>query len=257
MFLKLHTPIILSLLVSASVLSACQTTQKASQETPTLGVNGKQIEITGGIIDMNQPMPIISNDPDVKVFPLDGPIENPLTETKYNGVLDNTTAGGYTVFDESVKVYPLPGQEVPAFVPAYAVPPLKSQYKEDTPLVGERLTSLSESSLPPVPTVDVGEAKPFLNPPISGAVRQPLTLTAPEPVTLQPPTNARPPMSSPFEEAGNDMGTETPRGPLLTGDAPEPVDGGAMPDAAPAAKPGSMAGSMTAGRRSGPSLTGY
>lgn len=262
----MKTKSLLSLMLCGSMLTACA--QKTPVETIDIGVNGSQnIEITGGIYGEDQKRaPIISNDPSVAVFPLDGPVENPLTTERYNSVLDNTTAGGYTVFDDSVKVYPLPGDEVPSFVPAYAVPPLKAQYKPEAPMVGQKLTSLTESNLPPVPTVEIGSADPYANPPISGAVRQPLTLTNPEPLAMQAPSDVRGPMLSPFaDERGPAVPAEAsddqPRAPMLTTDAPAPMDGGTLTSPAASSVPvpaaPSQGGVTTAGRKSSPMLTGY
>lgn len=251
---------------SLLILGACA--QKGSGDVVNLPVNnGQNIEITGGIIDANLPAtPIVSNDPDVKVFPLDGPVQSPLSIERHNGVLENTTAGGYTVFDDSVKVYPLPGDETPSYLPTYAVPPLKNQYKPEAPMVGQKLTSIAQSSLPPVPTVEVGEADPFANPPVSGVARQPITLTNAEPAGLQPPSAARAPMLSPFaDERGDVVPAEAsqghdnaPRSPVLL--TAEPITAAPAPhaDAAPEAAPApAQSGAMAAGRKSSPLLTGY
>jgi len=276
----MNTKTILSLMLCGTMLTACAQ-QHQTGETVDIGVvgsNTQKIDITGGIYNENPAAstPIVSNDPDVKVYPLDGPIENPLTEQKDHSVLDNTTAGGYTVFDDSVKVYPLPGEDVPAYVPIYSVPPLKNQYKPEAPMVGQQLTTMSGSTLPPVPTVEVGNADPFANPPVSGAVRQPLTLTNPEPLTMQAPSSARPAMKSPFAlddpsaipaEASSEHDPMlpqeqqgAPRAPMLTSDAPMPMDGGTLDDSAatmPAPTPVVTNSVTAAGRKSGPLLTGY
>jgi|GEM_PF-1863457 len=265
----MKTTNILSLILCTAALGACaaagQKSQTASGDAPTLGVNGRNIEITGGVYDMNkqQRAPIISNDPSVKVFGLDGPVENPLTVERGNSVLDNTTAGGYTVFDDSVKVYPLPGDTVPGFVPSYAVPPLENQYGERK--MAGTPTSLAASTLPPVPTVEVGTADPYANPPVSGratrasltdAERQPMALTDAEPNGLQPPSNVRPPMKSPFaDEQGPAVSAEASgehRAPMLITDRPLPQDDDV--DAAPVEIPSHV---TTPGRKSGPTLTGY
>ncbi len=152
-------------------------------------------------------------DPSVTVYPLEGPVQNPLVAENYRGVLDNTTSGGYTVFDPSVTVYPLVGNEPPSYVPGFAVPPLQ----------GEPSSVPPKSTLPPLPTVDVSEADPSARPPVPGIVRQPVSMTRPDfqPVTLQPPSSARPDFASPFDPAAS---APVPRGPSV-GSAMTPKGG--------------------------------
>lgn len=175
--------IVLPLVIGCIALSGCETVSRMQGVPGTGGVqqeDGQMIGITGGIIDGNmQTMPIITNDPRVSVYPLDGPVQNPLSVERYTSVVENTTSGGYTVFDESVKVYPLPGSEVPAFVPPHAVPPYAGAAGAGGGRVGAP-TSLTHSNLPPVPTMAVGAADPFANPPVDGMMRQPAMLIADE-----------------------------------------------------------------------------
>lgn len=236
------------ILSSACVLAlaACQTT--TAKEVKLEGKR-EPLEITGGVSGPEVPA-YTPDDPNVQMYKTEGNFQNPLDADRTHSVLDNTTAGGYTVFDDSVKVFPLPGDDVPAYMPSYAVPPLKGQYKPEAPMVGQRPMGLASAGmLPPVPNVEVveaPEADPYANPPVSGAVRQPMTLTSPEPLTMQPPSQARPPMASPFMKA--------PAAPMPEDDMT------AMPEAAsvPAAPAPSVTTSVTAaGRRSSPLLTGY
>lgn len=176
--------------------------------------------------------PVMPNDPRVQTYGTEGQYQNPLDVDRTHSVLDNTTAGGYTVFDESVRVFPLSGDEAPAYVPHYSVPPLKGQYKPEAPMVGQRPLGLASAGmLPPVQNVEIDEmpqADPYANPPVAGAVRQPMMLTAQEPLTMQPPADARAPMPSPFIKAEESA-------------APEVIQQSVT----------------TAGRRSSPMLTGY
>jgi hypothetical protein len=67
---------------------------------------------------------IMSNE-NVIVFPIDGTVDARRTEfPEYRGVMENTTAGGYTVFDPSVTVYAVEGGSVqrPSYLPEYSVP---------------------------------------------------------------------------------------------------------------------------------------
>lgn len=231
--MHLSRSVILSMLCAAA-LCACQTTGNVPNKTsasnaPPPPQSG--IEITGGISTTMKDEPIVVNDPNVQVYSTEGPAQNPLLAERMHSVLDNTTSGGYTVFDNSVTVYPLPGDDVPGYLPSYAVPPLESQNRPENPQMGQPLSLTSAGMLPPVPNVDVSQKDIPRSP--SASARAPLSLTAPEPLTMQPPSEARPPLPSPFIKA-----------PSLTQDEPD----------APASEtPQKM---MTAGRRS-PTLTGY
>lgn len=61
----------------------------------------------------------------VIVYPLDGSIAEQRQQfPQYRGVMENTTASGYTVFDESVTVYAVEenGNQPPSYLPEYSVP---------------------------------------------------------------------------------------------------------------------------------------
>lgn len=270
----------------ALALSACQTANPQGGKAVASAPTPASISAAATARAMTLPYgaPAVSSDPRVQQFPLDGPVPNTLTQDRTRSVIDNTTAGGYTVFDDSVTVYPLPGETTPDYLPAYAVPPLDKQYKPEAPMVGAPIGLASASStLPPVPTVDVPEADPYAKPPVPGAIRKPLMLTAPEPVTMQPPSSARPPMKSPF--TGSDSGAK-PRAPMLTSADPAPINAGRMAPVMDdtiqvntdqvntgsdfvrsskiempvpvASQPRvSDTAQMSAGRKSGPLLTGY
>ena len=79
----------------------------------------------------------LSNE-NVIVYPIDGDLKQyPRTFPEYRGVLDNTTAGGYTVFDSSVTVYAVEGDASmrPSYLPDYAVPKYAEQYRTpDAPM---------------------------------------------------------------------------------------------------------------------------
>jgi hypothetical protein len=227
--------------VCTLALAACQT---ASVNKGDAAKDPNAIEITGGVSTSMVDTPIVPEDPNVTVYPLDGPVQNPMSVNRTHSVLDNTTAGGYTVFDDSVTVYPLPGDDTPAFMPKYAVPPLKGQYVPQPPMVGKPMGLASAGALPPVPNYDVDEADPHANPPVSGAVRKPLMLTAPEPVTMQPVAGARPPLVSPFEKK-------------MLETAPKPQPLAPLAEAAPAPVASAPKEGLAAGRRSGPMLTDY
>lgn len=260
---------ILLITVCALAVTACQSTKAKEDRLP-----GKRepIEITGGISELGAHDPLVTDDPSIQRFPTEGDFKNPLDADRTHSVLDNTTAGGYTAFDDSVKVYPLPGEEVPAYLPNYAVPPLKNQYGQEQPMVGQRPMGLASAGmLPPVPNTEVvmpseqpnltgiPDADPYSNPPVSGAVRQPMTLPTPEPLAMQPPVAARPPMPSPFMKAQPVMDDVPPMmSPMPDALASELTGHAVVTEEKPVSPaPAHNSGVTTAGRRSSPILTGY
>lgn len=80
-------------------------------------------------------MPAQFSNESVIVFPVTGEIDSSRTIfPEYRGVLENTTAGGYTVFDPSVSVFALDGRGVrPNYLPEYSVPQYAEQYKSVQP----------------------------------------------------------------------------------------------------------------------------
>lgn len=135
--------------------------------------------------------PVADSDTSVKIYPLDGAVVNTADAGSARSVLDNTTSGGYTVFDPSVTVYPLPGADAPAYIADYAVPPygvvqqapqpqaaqaLRSRAPEMDAGEGLALAPLPEEalsqSLPPVRTVDVPGVDPYKRPPVPGLARK-------------------------------------------------------------------------------------
>jgi hypothetical protein len=73
----------------------------------------------------------IFSNPNVIVYPVTGDLsQSNRAFAKYRGVVENTTAGGYTVFDPSVTVYALEGQGMkPAYLPEYSVPRYAQNYR--------------------------------------------------------------------------------------------------------------------------------
>jgi len=89
-----------------------------------------------------------SND-SVIFYPLNKPA-GAVTQTfpKYQSVLDNTTAGGYTVFDPSVTVYAVDGQSAkPAYLPDYSVPQYSAQYEQQRRIDARKAAEI----IPPLP----------------------------------------------------------------------------------------------------------
>lgn len=90
----------------------------------------------------------IFSNPNVIVFPVTGDLsQSKQAFAKYRGVIENTTAGGYTVFDPSVTVYALEGQGMkPAYLPEYSVPRYAQNYMpQNVP------TQIRSAALPPLP----------------------------------------------------------------------------------------------------------
>jgi hypothetical protein len=116
--------LILSLIVIS--LGAC-----ATREAPIIIVDS-----TPRVIEKPRDYTInyeqqFSND-SVIYYPLDKPV-GAVTQKfpEYRSILDNTTAGGYTVFDPSVTVYALDGvSNKPNYLPEYSVPQHAAQYEQ-------------------------------------------------------------------------------------------------------------------------------
>jgi hypothetical protein len=70
---------------------------------------------------------LMSNE-SVIVYSLDQNAKQPRDFPAARGVVDNTTSGGYTVFDPSVTVFALDGMSAkPAYLPEYSVPKYAQQ----------------------------------------------------------------------------------------------------------------------------------
>jgi len=89
-----------------------------------------------------------SND-SVIYYPLDKPAGNVTRKfPEYRSVLDNTTAGGYTVFDPSVTVFALDGvSNKPAYLPDYSVPQYAAQYQTQRRIDERKAAEI----IPPLP----------------------------------------------------------------------------------------------------------
>jgi len=87
----------------------------------------------------------------VTIFSLDSqPADWTRQTNQYRGVLENTTAGGYTVFDPSVTVFALnqqPGVR-PAYLPDYSVPKYAAQYRSQPPVAQASVVPTAITPLP-------------------------------------------------------------------------------------------------------------
>ena len=114
-----------------AVLGACA--MMPQQDKPSIEMSPIDGDYAPVSYDMGQGdiAQAFSNE-NVIVYPIDGDLKDyPRTFPEYRGVLDNTTAGGYTVFDPSVMVYAVEGdaQMRPSYLPDYAVPKYAEQYR--------------------------------------------------------------------------------------------------------------------------------
>jgi len=82
-------------------------------------------------------------------YPLDKPAGDVTHKfPQYRGVLENTTGGGYTVFDPSVTVYAIEqGQTKPSYLPEYSVPKYAEQYEANIILKEQA----EMAAIPPIP----------------------------------------------------------------------------------------------------------
>lgn len=123
-------------LCALSVLSACEAFNPPHRQQAPEVVDLPQrptqsrYELPPGMITPNMDTASLMTKPSVIVFPVDGPIDpDRRSFPEYRGVVENTTAGGYTVFDPSVTVFAVegPGQR-PDYLPEYAVPRYAEQF---------------------------------------------------------------------------------------------------------------------------------
>lgn len=114
-------------LFAALSLSACATQQKTAEvvELPQNATTSRhELPYTmtnSGMIDPSE----LLTDGSVIVYPVNGEIDRQKYHfPEYRGVLRNTTASGYTVFDQSVTVYAVDGvgAQPPSYMAEYAVP---------------------------------------------------------------------------------------------------------------------------------------
>lgn len=127
-------------------LNACEILQpyKQKQEKPVIIFNDpKPVKIVKPIDNAA----LMSNQ-NVIVYPVSGSIDQKRRKfPEYRGVMDNTTAGGYTVFDSSVTVFAVEGSsQRPSYLPKYSVPQYAEQYYE----TASRSTYAQQGSLTPM-----------------------------------------------------------------------------------------------------------
>ena len=117
--------LLLSLLILG--LGACA----SKSEKEIIVVEEPVIEQPRPVYKMNKGE-LFSND-NVILYPLDEAVAGRRHQFDgYRGVLDNTTAGGYTVFDPSVTVFAVQGRgERPNYLPEYSVPRYAVGYSQE------------------------------------------------------------------------------------------------------------------------------
>lgn len=172
----------------------------------------------------------------VIVYPVEGDVDANRREfPEYRSVLENTTAGGYTVFDPSVTVYAVEGSSMnrPSYLPEYSVPKYAEQYKSTSAYAMTQQVSTSSEPLMPMQITPLRTPQPLY---IDEAGRK----------------------SRPWVESQTTMdvpvsGPAVPRAPVtdvMVEDIPAPISASIPTQPAPVA-------TQQSGRRSPPMLTGY
>lgn len=112
------------------------------------------------VFEEPEPVEVRSNDEimsneNVIVYPVEGNLSKKRQEfPEYRGVMENTTRGGYTVFDSSVTVFAVEGTtHRPQYLPRYSVPQYAEQYVA-------RSRSYTQTSGPLVPMAGETFAQP-------------------------------------------------------------------------------------------------
>ena len=144
------------------VLTACAQNQPQNLSEKQVVAQKEPPKIDKAI---NKKVDVIStfSNKNVTIFPLTGstmPHESRLNE--YRGVLNNTTAGGYTVFDQSVTVFPVEGvmsSGRPSYLPEYSVPKYAAQYQSRK--IRENFANKNSIPLLPSPSSPNVEATPL------------------------------------------------------------------------------------------------
>lgn len=120
-------------------VSGCASIQQATHGTPEKGQSDPVVvELPRNPSQSRYELPYgmsaveaLANE-NVIVYPVDEPLDVQKREfPEYRGVMENTTAGGYTVFDPSVTVFAVEGDAVvrPTYLPEYSVPKYAEQYQ--------------------------------------------------------------------------------------------------------------------------------
>lgn len=137
---------IIMLGVVVSGLSACASTKEKPAVAPVVVAPQAVVQAKR---PYNPNMEEIFSNESVIYYPLDkSPASVKQKFPEYRSVLDNTTAGGYTVFDPSVTVYALNNNGgKPDYLPAYSVPQYAAQYKTDVKIQEQKAAAI----IPPLP----------------------------------------------------------------------------------------------------------
>jgi hypothetical protein len=116
-------------------LTGCQHWQNLMGNFDTVEPRQSNVAVQPTPVNVLTPTPdqqmnmanMMSNE-SVIVFPLDANAKQPRDFPAARGVVDNTTSGGYTVFDPSVTVFALDGMSAkPDYLPEYSVPKYAQQ----------------------------------------------------------------------------------------------------------------------------------
>lgn len=153
-----------------AMLAACAPTQ---QKTPVI-VMGDAPSTPPFVMDSEKMAAAFSNE-NVIVYPVDGDIADNRREfPEYRGVMENTTAGGYTVFDPSVAVFAVEGEPSvrPSYLPEYSVPQYAEQYRAMSTPIDNQPEAYSDQGGPLMPIAVVPRA-PNTGTVANGGTRRP------------------------------------------------------------------------------------
>jgi|GEM_PF-2784742 len=224
-------------LCAVTALTACETvsslpsvfSSKKQQPHTIVEPSYKQTrnnhELSPGMITHDITTAGLMTNENVIVFPVEGEIDMARkTFPEYRSVIENTTAGGYTVFDPSVTVFAVDDAGIgvrPDYLPQYSVPRYAEQFHGRKPVqaplyAGEPLPLTANYPVSSYPSIPVKPA-----------------YVSPEIISIAPAIQAEPlPRPPRMTEAGRisvpDMYPETPltranvsqqrrNGPVLTG----------------------------------------
>lgn len=236
-------------LCAVTALSACETMNKPQKQTTSApeivelpqNPTKSRYDLPPGMITNDMETASLMSNPNVIVFPVDGDISHERrTFPEYRGVIENTTAGGYTVMDPSVTVFAVDDVGTrPEYLPEYSVP----RYAEQ--LYPQQMAAYTPQPMLPAQTVTAAPVPLSMEP----VVMEPME-TFPQPVSIAPGIQAEPlPRPPRMTEAGRvSMPVDRPRAAVL------PTDN-TMSSASPATRNQTQAQPQQ--RRSRPVLTGY
>lgn len=151
------------ILMALGSLAACQHTANQPKE-PIIIIDPLPPQVQTYEMGKVEMAEALSNE-NVIVYSVDGDLdENRREFPEYRSVLENTTAGGYTVFDPSVTVYAVEGggMKRPSYLPHYSVPQYAEQYRSSAPAIQLPMYQGRAQPLTPMGVVPLKTPVPLL-----------------------------------------------------------------------------------------------